>query len=104
MVYAQERVVAGIDGCFFYHVMDLPGIGTVGQDWDLRGRVDDYLGNIELAGKRVLDVGTASGFLTFEMERMGAEVVSLDADGPKCNFPLPFRRLSGDNRHKWEAA
>jgi SAM-dependent methyltransferase len=66
--------------------------------------VDDYLGNVDLAGKRVLDVGTSSGFLTFEMERMGAEVVSLDADSPKCLFPLPFRHVSGDNRHKWEAS
>jgi predicted nicotinamide N-methyase len=67
--------------------------------------VNDYLGNVELLGKRVLDVGTASGFLTFEMERMGAEVVSLDADGPKCSFLLPFKdQLFTTNRDEWEAS
>jgi hypothetical protein len=54
---------------------------------------------------RVLDVGTASGFLTFEMERMGAEVVSLDADSPKCSFLLPFKdQLFTTNRDEWEAS
>jgi len=105
MIYAAERYVANAEDCWFYHVMDLPGLGTVGQQWDLRGRVNDYLGNVELRGKRVLDVGTASGFLTFEMERMGAEVVSLDADGPKCAFLLPFKDQSfTTNRDEWEAS
>jgi hypothetical protein len=105
MVYAKERLVTNIDDCWFYHVMDLPGLGTVGMEWDLRGRVNDYLGNVELQGKRVLDVGTASGFLTFEMERMGADVVSLDADGPKCSFLLPFKdQLFTTNRDEWEAS
>ena len=35
-------------------------------------------GERALAGKRVLDVGAASGFLTFYMESQGAEVVSYD--------------------------
>jgi predicted nicotinamide N-methyase len=38
--------------------------------------VDPYLGNFDFVGKRVLDVGAASGFLTFEMEKRGAEVVA----------------------------
>ena len=50
----------------------------VGNGWDLRKTVDDYLGHFDFRGKRVLDVGTASGFLTFEMEKRGAEVVSFD--------------------------
>ncbi len=104
MPYAPERLVTNTDDCWFYHVMDLPGLGTVGQEWDLRGRVREYLGNVEFEGKRVLDVGTASGFLTFEMERLGAEVVSLDADGPKCSFLLPFKdQLFTTNREAWEA-
>jgi SAM-dependent methyltransferase len=105
MVYSKERFVTNTDDCWFYHVMDLPELGTVGHEWDLRGRVNDYLGNTELRGKRVLDVGTASGFLTFEMERMGAEVVSLDADGPKCWFLLPFKdQLFTTKRDEWEAS
>ena len=30
------------------------------------------------AGQRVLEIGPASGFLTFEMEKRGAEVVSIE--------------------------
>jgi hypothetical protein len=60
--------------------MDLPGLDVVQGEWDLRGRADEYLGHQDFAGKSVLDVGTASGFLTFEMEKRGATVVSVEAD------------------------
>jgi hypothetical protein len=43
-----------VDDCAFYHVIDLPGVGTTDGGWDLRGRVDDYLGHVDFAGKRVL--------------------------------------------------
>ena len=46
--------------------------------WDLRQTVDDYLGRIDFAGKRVLEIGPASGFLTIEMERRGADVVAVE--------------------------
>ena len=62
----------------FYHVIDLPNGITVPGKWDLRGRVDDYLGNVDFSGKRVLEIGPASGFLTVEMERRDAEVVALE--------------------------
>ena len=59
--------------------MDIPGYGlTDGGDWDLRNNVDAYLGNVELAGRRVLEIGPASGYLTFHMESKGAEVVSVE--------------------------
>lgn len=58
--------------------MDVPGHGTIQGEWDLRGRVDTYLGNFDFAGKRVLDVGAATGMLSFHIEQQGAEVVSFD--------------------------
>lgn len=76
--YAEPLPVSRPQECFFYHKLDLPGFGTVGGDWDLRDCASAYLGNYDFSGKRVLDVGAASGFLTFEMERCGAEVVSFD--------------------------
>src|SRR5213078_133228 len=69
-----------LDECWFYHVMDLPEVGIVNHpgSWDLRGRFDEYIGHTPVAGKTLLDVGTASGFLTFEAERRGATVTSFD--------------------------
>jgi SAM-dependent methyltransferase len=78
--YAAPIVVDSAGDCYFYHKIDVPGFGTLGGDWDLRHCVDAYLGHYDFAGQRVLDVGAASGYLTFEMERRGAEVVSFDLD------------------------
>jgi SAM-dependent methyltransferase len=70
--------------------MDLPGVGTIGNTWDLRKTIHDYLGRFDFTGKRVLDVGSASGFLTFEMERRGASVVSFDIQaGSEWNY-VPY--------------
>jgi SAM-dependent methyltransferase len=77
-LFASPAIVRSVDDCDFYHVMDLPGHGLVGGAWDLRGGVHDYLGQFSFAGKRVLEIGPASGFLTFEMEKHGAEVVAVE--------------------------
>jgi hypothetical protein len=76
--WAQPRDVASVDECYFYHTMDIPGHGTVRGDWDLRGRQAAYLGGVDFRGKRVLEIGTASGFLCFSMEAMGAAMFSYD--------------------------
>jgi SAM-dependent methyltransferase len=76
--YAPPRLVTDLAECYFYHTTELPGIGVVEGEWDLRANLGAYLGQVNVAGKRVLDLGTASGFLTFAMERMGAEVVGYD--------------------------
>jgi hypothetical protein len=76
--YSPPREIASIDECYFYHSVDVPGHGPIRGQWDLRGKVSEYLGHIELKGKRVLELGTASGFLCFEMEKAGADVVAYD--------------------------
>ncbi len=76
--------------------MELPGYGVIeGRDWDLRGGVDEYLGKVGYAGQRVLEIGPASGFLTFEMEKRGAEVVSVEvtAEHGWDFVPYPAERL-----------
>jgi len=70
--------------------MDIPGYGTVVGEWDLRGKEAAYLGNIDLAGKRVLELGTASGHLCFAMEKMGADVVAYDLDENQEWDIVPF--------------
>ena len=76
--YAEPKLITDVRDCGFYHTMEIPGHGLVEGQWDLRAGIDRYLGGVSLAGKRVLDVGTASGFLTFHAERQGAAVVSYD--------------------------
>jgi len=87
----------------FYHVTDLPnGVTTPGL-WDLRGRVDDYLGGASFSGKRVLEIGPASGFLTAEMERRGADVVALDIpeNGNWDFVPFPDDVMAGVREHRF---
>lgn len=78
--------------CAGYHFIDLPFGEVFDGEWDLRGRMPEYIGGVDVAGKRVLDIGCASGFLSFEMEKLGAaEVVSFDADSHQriAYIPLP---------------
>src|SRR2546423_3892064 len=91
-LFASPRFVDRLDDCFFYHTMELPGFGLVPAHWDLRGRFDDYVGGVDVRGKSVLDIGTATGFLSFEAEKRGASrVVSFDQlDGADQRF-LPFK-------------
>lgn len=89
-VYAPPREVAGPDECDIYHTIDLPGFGLLRGQWDLRGHVDEYLGNVPLRGKRVLEVGTATGFLAAEMERRGAELVCYDLSENEDWDLVPF--------------
>src|SRR5262245_8653577 len=79
--------------CQFYHTMEIPGHGVVEGQWDLRGGVEEYLGGVDLAGKRVLEMGSASGFLTFEMEKRGADVVALDLSEEHLWDYVPSARL-----------
>jgi tRNA (mo5U34)-methyltransferase len=65
----------------WYHSIDLPdgriipGLIPVEA---LRARMDAFGLPDDLRGKRVLDVGAATGWCSFEMERRGAEVVAVD--------------------------
>jgi hypothetical protein len=46
-----------------------PRLGLVHGQWDLRGYLDQYLGQVSFSGRRVLEIAPASGFLTIEMEK-----------------------------------
>lgn len=37
-IYAKPRHVRDLSECYFYHTMDLPGVGTRLGNWDLRVR------------------------------------------------------------------
>ncbi len=75
-MYIQPRIVKRED-CDFYHSFTLAEGEVVGQ-WDLRDNWQPYLGHVDFAGQSVLEIGPASGFLSFCMERAGAQVTALE--------------------------
>ena len=88
--YAPLRVVEDLEDCAFYHTMEIPGYGLVEGQWDLRPTIREYCGAVDFGGKRVLEVGTASGFVCFYMEREGAEVVAFDLSDRESWDIVPF--------------
>lgn len=101
--FAAPRRVESLEECFFYHTIELPGFGLVHGQWDLRGRFEEYVGGVEVAGKSVLDVGTATGFLSFEAEQRGASrVVSFDMSDVRQQSLLPFKdKLYFQDHERW---
>lgn len=105
--YQTPRRGVRLEECDFYHTMDVPGHGVQEGHWDLRGQEATYLGDFDLSGKRVLDVGAASGALSFFMESAGAEVVSFDADALTMResfFMIPyfdFEKRFHSTREAW---
>jgi SAM-dependent methyltransferase len=91
-LYAEPQVVTSLDDCIFYHTMEIPGYGLVRGQWDLRANIHKYLGGVELENKRVLEIGTASGFVCTHMEKHGAEVVAFDLSEDEDADVVPFAR------------
>lgn len=88
--YAPQRDISRLEDCYFYHSMDLPGVGKIKGDWNLLPNINEYLGHVNFKGKRVLDVGCGAGLLSFHMEQQGASVVSYDLD-KHCEWDMvPF--------------
>jgi SAM-dependent methyltransferase len=100
---APPRHVTDISECYFYHTMELPAHGVVQGHWDLRGRFDEYVGGVTVEGKSLLDVGTATGYLSFESERRGASrVVSHDMSDVRQQTLVPFRdKIYYRDRDAW---
>jgi len=92
-IYAEPRAISSLEECYFYHTMDIPGYGSVEGQWDLRGNEDRYTGGLNFKGRRVLEVGTASGFLCFYMESQGAEVVAFDLSDAQAWDTVPVASI-----------
>jgi hypothetical protein len=65
--------------CHWYHEVELADGRRIAGGWDLIGGEPDYLGDVDFRDLRVLELGPATGHLTFWMEREGAEVVAFEA-------------------------
>lgn len=93
-IYEKPKYVSDINDCFFYHTINLPGHGEVKGIYDFRKSAGYYLGNVDFNGKRVLEFGPASGFLSFEMEKQGARVVSFDVAENVGWDIVPFSKMN----------
>jgi hypothetical protein len=91
-IYATPQAVTQLGDCYFYHTMDIPSYGHVDGEWDLRKGIAAYLGNFDFTGKRVLELGTADGFVGFQMEQRGAELVAYDLSPAQDWDVVPFAR------------
>jgi tRNA (mo5U34)-methyltransferase len=66
------------DRLFWYHTIDLgQGLITPGS-FDYRESIQFYQFPDDLRGRRVLDVGSGTGFFAFDFERRGAQVTSVE--------------------------
>lgn len=88
----------------WYHRIELaPGIVTPGiNDSSANLRILDHLGlPADCSGMRVLDIGTADGFMAFEVEKRGAEeVVGIDYRKPTSSgFAIASTILGSRVRH-----
>lgn len=81
-----------IKDCIWYHSYEFnKSANGIVREYDLEPYVDKFLLPENMKGKSFLDIGTASGFFSFEMERRGAEVVSFDLglDDQPDQIPYP---------------
>lgn len=85
------------EDCRFYHSYTLAD-GEVVGDWDLRPAVSQYLGEVDFKGRSVLEIGPASGFLSFHMEAAGAQVTCLE---PPMSHLWDTVPIEGYDINKW---
>ncbi|UPY35710.1 class I SAM-dependent methyltransferase [Sediminicoccus sp. KRV36] len=104
-MYEMPWPKPALANCVFYHSMYLPQTGPVEGQWDIRPDFEAYTGGLDLRGKRVLDVGTCTGAIAFEMDNRGADVTAFDADSVARFQWVPFAStLYHQDRARWNAA
>ena len=100
-IYEAPRHVESVSDCNFYHTADIPGIGVVEGQWDLRNGVHEYLGGYDFTSRRVLEIGPATGFLTFHMEKTAREVVAVELPLDRSFWnAVPYEKLGLARRSK----
>jgi len=79
--FRQRSAELGLDDVspyYWYHTMDLgEGLVTPGMH-DYRETIPAFQFPQDMSGLAALDVGSATGFFAFELERRGAQVVSVE--------------------------
>jgi tRNA (mo5U34)-methyltransferase len=84
---------------YWYHSVDLGQGVTAKGDYDMNEYLAHYHFPANMSGMKVLDVGRASGFFSFEFERRGADVTATEIK----SF-LDWDFVGGDEERKRRAA
>lgn len=58
-IFEMPLHIDSVNDCNFYHTTDIPGVGVVERQWDLRNGIYEYLGRYDFSSKRVLEIGPA---------------------------------------------
>src|SRR5260370_40402597 len=75
---ARQLGLGDVSRYYWYHTVDLgDGLITPGL-YDYRETISGFPFPANMTGMRVLDVGPATGFFSFEFERRGEEVVAME--------------------------
>ena len=70
--------LGNVSGYHWYHTIELrDGLVTPGF-YDHRSSLSAFQFPTDMGGRSALDIGSATGFFAFELERRGAEVVSVE--------------------------
>jgi O-methyltransferase len=100
-LYQDPQHIDSVSDCNFYHTTDIPGIGVVEGQWDLRDGVYEYLGGYDFTGKRVLEIGPATGFLTFHIEKTASEIVAVELPMDRTFWnSVPYEKMGLSRRRK----
>ncbi len=94
----RRNKMPALQACSFYHTMLLPDGQEMRGMWDLRPAVDAYLGHVDFRGRSVLEVGPASGYLSFHMESQGAQVTCVEPPMERLWDAVP---LAGFDMQGW---
>jgi hypothetical protein len=73
----------------FYHTVELPDGRVISGDWDLRGHEDTYLGGSPFAGKRVIEYGPATGWISAHIAARARALTVFDLPIGAGPDPIP---------------
>jgi tRNA (mo5U34)-methyltransferase len=73
-----ERAGAAVSRYYWYHTIDLGGGLITPGLYDYRESISSFPFPSDMTGMKVLDVGPATGFFSFEFERRGARVTAME--------------------------
>src|SRR5216683_8160802 len=83
VIEESRRQIERLSKLGWYHSIELPGGGVIEGHQSieqLRRRIRQFPIPADLTGKRVLDIGAWDGWFSFEAERRGASVTSVDRE------------------------